>query len=252
MTLSIRRAGDRAGDRHPHHGCPATHSRPAPDRPDPAAPAPVQAVAPRPYISVPMPVAAPKPSNPPAVPPVPAAPVVPVPVVVAPPAPAAVPPMHLPAPVVGVPFPDRVLRRSSVRVPHASQPAAIPSPVHVPYPTGGGTGPLFPPHPVPPGRGTVPKSGGPGGGHGGFGGGRRCPYGSVPQQIDPQRTRPAAAGVPARVVSNCCGRAGHCAVASTGQNAAGSRADRVSALGDGAANCPRGWERWWASCSACR
>ncbi|WP_425461834.1 DUF7159 family protein, partial [Mycobacterium helveticum] len=87
------------------------------------APVPVQAVAPRPNISVPMPVAAPKPLNPPVVPPVPAAPrvpaapVVPVPVVVPPVAPVPVPPIHLPAPGVGVPFPDRALSPPLAPVP---------------------------------------------------------------------------------------------------------------------------------------
>ncbi len=164
------------------------------------APAPVEASAPQPKISVPRPVAAPKPLNPPvaallpaapapAASPVPAAPipvepVVPVPVVVPPLAPLPVPPIHLPVPhpVVSAPVvqapphvspPQPVLPEPPVHVPQPQSPphvgGTVPqSPPHVggtvpqSPPHVGGTVPQSPPHQVPPGQGPSPKPTGPG------------------------------------------------------------------------------------------
>lgn len=154
------------------------------------APAPVQASAPEPKISLPAPVAAPKPLNPPVAaplpappppeaPPAPAAPpVVPVPVVV--------PPLPVPVPV-RIPVPNPVVRPPLFEAPprvSIPQPARPQPPVQIPQPPTppkvGGTVPQSPPHQTPPGEGTPPKPGAPGnsgGGHvptpgsGGSGGG---------------------------------------------------------------------------------
>ncbi|MCA2244997.1 hypothetical protein JF781_21815 [Mycobacterium sp. WUMAC-067] len=154
------------------------------------APAPVQASAPEPQISLPAPVAAPKPLNPPVAvplpaapppeaPPVPAAPpVIPVPVVV--------PPVPVPVPI-RIPVPNPVVRPPLFEAPprlSVPQPVLPQPPVRVPQPPtppkAGGTVPQSPPHQTPPGEGTPPKPGAPGnsgGGHvptpgsGGSGGG---------------------------------------------------------------------------------
>ena len=134
------------------------------------APAPVEASAPQPQISVPQPMAAPRPLSPPALQPLPAAPapapvapplpaapipvdpVVPIPVVVPPLAPVPVPPVHVPAP-------NPVVSPPVIQAPpHLSppQPVTPQPPVHVPQPQS-------PPHQVPPGEGSLPKPSGPGG-----------------------------------------------------------------------------------------
>lgn len=154
------------------------------------APAPVQASAPEPKISLPAPVAAPKPLNPPVAVPLPAAPppeappapaappVIPVPVVV--------PPVPVPVPI-RIPVPNPVVRPPLFEAPprlSVPQPVLPQPPVRVPQPPtppkAGGTVPQSPPHQTPPGEGTPPKPGAPGnsgGGHvptpgsGGSGGG---------------------------------------------------------------------------------
>ncbi len=141
----------------------------------PPAPAPVEAAAPGPKITLPTAVPAPRPQTPavaaqlpdvpaPEAPAVAAAPVVPV--VIPPVDPVVVPRVHIPAPLIGVPAPDRIISPPVVQAPtHPSPPAVIPHPVHVPKPQsppgGGATGPLSPPHHTPPGQGP----GGIGGGH---------------------------------------------------------------------------------------
>ncbi len=157
--------------------------------PTQAPPAPVEASAPRPKITLPNGVAAPKPQAPavaaqlpaapaPEAPAVAAAPVVPV--VIPPVDPVVVPRVHIPAPLIGVPAPDRIISPPVVQAPpHPSPPEVFPHPVHVPKPQsppgGGGTGPLSPPHHTPPGQGPGGIGGGhvpvPGTGPGGPGGG---------------------------------------------------------------------------------